>query len=414
MTFDADIIKEQYLTAVKKAWLTAEASFPAFLCGIPTERKLANEAFISHSRTRLQEPLKGVPKIPWRRKRWKGDLLKLVGEILYQETIINLHSFLEREELAAFQEELMEFMRQARSFSPELSFEEIGQALRNYIVYVMFKKIHQDNSGFSRAGFGYSMLYPFTDNFIDNVAASSQEKAKYNRMIRNKLQGRAVSQKTIHHKKTCDLLKAIEADFPRETCPMASQLLLMMLDAQELSLLQQENTTVLSPESRLDISLYKGGISVLIDRYFVRKELTEEDILFYIGMGFFLQLADDLQDIQEDSERGYQTLFTLNLNPSHEEELVNRALHFIHNIMSSYQAENNRFKDFVLLNCYQLVYTSVLRSKAFFSAEYLERIEGLLPVTKNYYDSFRKEMAANLGLENQDKYMKLLDELIAP
>jgi hypothetical protein len=191
---------------------------------------------------------------------------------------------------------------------------------------------------------------------------------------------------------------------------MAFQLLLLMLDAQEASLLQQNSSCELSPQDCLNISIYKGGISVFIDRYFVDKELTEADLFFYLGMGFFLQLADDLQDIGVDSANGSQTLFTLDLNPAQEENLVNKLLQFIHNIMDSYQAENNQFKNFVLLNCYQLIYTSVLRSKDFFSTEYLEKIERLLPVTRHYYDEFIRDMSIHHKVQNT--YFKMLDELI--
>ncbi len=412
MIFDTDTIKEKYLNIVKEAWLATEATFPDFLCEISQERKLKNEAYISSTRIRLQESMNDIPKAPWKRKYWKQTLLTLTEDVLYQENIINVHSSMEPKELAEFQDELKEFMRQVRKFSPELSFDEIGQALRNYIVYAMFKKIHRDNSGFSRAGFGYSMLYPFTDNFIDNSNTTSAEKAEYNQIIRDKLKGKKVFPSTTHHKKTCALLDDIETIFPRETHPMTSHLLLMMLDAQESSLQQQDSTTVLSQEERLNISIYKGGISVLIDRYFVSKELREADILFYIGLGFFLQLADDLQDIKEDSENGYQTLFTFNLDPVHEEELVNQLLHYIYHIMNSFQAENDHFKDFVLLNCYQLIYTSIIRSKAFFSPEFLEKIERLLPVTICYYDNFTKDMAISFEGKDQNKYHKVLDALI--
>jgi hypothetical protein len=148
-----------------------------------------------------------------------------------------------------------------------------------------------------------------------------------------------------------------------------------MLEAQEDSIRQQNKGSILTEEERLDISLYKGGVSVLIDRYLVNKPLTDEEMNFYLGLGFFLQLADDLQDIKTDGEQNWQTLLTLDRNPLQKEKSINKLLHFIHNIMNSYQAENNRFKDFVLGNCYQLIYTSVIGSKEYFTEEYLNKIE---------------------------------------
>lgn len=74
----------------------------------------------------------------------------------------------------------------------------------------------------------------------------------------------------------------------------------MMLEAQEDSMRVQENRLIRNMDERLNISIYKGGISVLIDRFFVDKDMTKEDELFYFAFGFLLQLADDLQDISED------------------------------------------------------------------------------------------------------------------
>lgn len=412
MIFDTDTITKKYFNVVKQAWLATDSTFPAFLNEIPEERKLRNERYLSSTRIKLQQSMNHMPKVPWKRKEWAHTLSTLVESVLNQETIINIHSSMEPIELTRFQDELKEFMRHVRTFAPELSFDETGQALRNYIVYAMFKKIHKDDFGFSKAAFGYSMLYPFTDNYIDSKDTTPAEKKEYNELIRNKLEGKEVFPKTAHQKKTCQLLENIETAFPRHTHPMASQLLLMMLDAQVSSLLQQDKASALSQADRLDISIYKGGISVLVDRYFVSKELTETDILFYLSLGFFLQLADDLQDIKEDYENCYQTLFTYDVDPTYEENLVNQLLNFIYNIMNSYQAEDNHFKDFVLSNCYQLIFISIIRSKAFFSPEYLTRIERLLPVTMHYYDSFNTDMASSFEGKNQRKYQKVLDRLI--
>jgi hypothetical protein len=299
-----------------------------------------------------------------------------------------------------------------RSFAPELTLEDIGQALRNYIVYAMFKVIHQTKTGFSMAGFGYSMLYPFTDNYIDNTKNSPEDKSEYNTLIRDKIAGREIHPRTIHQQKTCDLLQAIESEYPRDQITPAFHLLHMMLEAQENSLRQQHRGVLLSEEERLDISLYKGGISVLIDRFFVRKELTEEDILMYLGLGFFLQLADDLQDIGSDSRQGYQTLLTVDVSPDKEEKLVNKMLHLVHNTMGSFEAENNLFKNFVLANCYQLVYTSVIGSREFFSKEYLDRIEKHLPVSCAFYERVKSSFAVPADSRLHHKYLKVLDTVI--
>jgi len=402
-----------YLNIIKNDWVSAEHLFPDFLLEISAEAKANNEQYFQMISVDFQKQLKSFPHIPIGRKKWKLKMLTLIKGVLYKETIIGLHKSTDQQTIDAFQEEIKAFLHQVRIFAPELSFSDIGQAIRNYMVYVMFKEINQIKSDFNMAGFGYSMLYPFTDNYIDNMKYSDKEKLEYNQIIRDKLEDKEVHPQSLHQQKTCDLLQAIELQYPRAIDSTIYELLLMMLEAQEDSIRQQNKGILLTTEERLDISLYKGGISVLIDRFFVKKKLNKEDYIFYLGMGFFLQLADDLQDIKEDSLQGHQTIFTIDLHSHQEEKIVNKMLHFIHQIMADYPAENDNFKNFVLTNCYQLIFTSAVGSKEFFSQEYLDQLEKYLPVTYPYLEKMRNNKAENKDMKIQDKYMKMLDEILS-
>jgi len=406
-------IKEKYLNTVKNEWLIADNFCPDFLSEISEETKTQNEQYIQKVSDDFQKHMKSFSHIPPRHKKWKQRILNMLENILSEETIIGIHTSMDLQTLDAFQAELKDFLRHVRKFAPELSFDEIGQALRNYIVYAMFKEIHQLKSNFNIAGFGYSMLYPFSDNYIDSKKYSAKEKAEYNQIIRDKIEGKEVHPKSIHQIKTCELLQAIESEYPRAIDSTIFKLLLMMLDAQEDSMRQHNKGFLLTSEERLDISLYKGGISVLIDRFFVKKELTEDDLIFYLGLGFFLQLADDLQDIKEDSMQGNQTIFTLDLNNEQEEKIVNKMLHFVNHIMNVYQSENDIFKNFILSNCYQLIYSSVIGSKEFFSKDYLVKLEKYLPVSYPFLENLKKNMIENKDMKIQDKYIKILDDILS-
>ncbi|MDF2905621.1 MAG: Uncharacterized protein K0R34_942 [Herbinix sp.] len=403
---------KQCLEQLKGEWLAAKEDFPDFLEEISVEQKQLNEAYASKVSEEFRKQTRHLPRLPIGRKRWRKKTLDIIFRVLYQENIIGIHNSMQEAEIEAFYEELMAFLKHTRHFSPELRFDEIGQAIRNYIVYAMFKVIHQVQSGFSNAGFGYSMLYPFTDNYIDGSNPSPTEKQEYNQLIRDKILGLEVHPDCEHYKKTCDLLQAIASEYPREKDDRIYTLLLMMLEAQEESISQQSCSTTLNEEQRLNISLFKGGVSVLVDRFLVNKELTPADLHFYLGFGFFLQLADDLQDIKEDSEKGYQTLFTVELNREHEEKLVNKLLHFLHNIMGTYSAENDTFKNFVMESSNQLIYTSLCGSKEFFTSEYQKRIERLLPVSLSYLEGAKANSLERQDNRIQDNYIKVLDLLI--
>lgn len=412
MLLDKNSVKADCLNKTRDEWLAAKHTFPGFLAGISKETKAQNEQYIQTISDDFRKLLKSFPINPNGREQWKKKTTTLLEAVFCEETIIGIHHSMDQKTLAAFQDELKDFLRHVREFAPELSLEGIGQAIRNYIVYAMFKEINQVKSCFSMACFGYSMLYPFTDNYIDSEKNSDKEKTEYNQIIRDKIEGKDVQPKSLHQLRTCQLLQMIESEYPGKRDSSIFVLLLMMLEAQEGSLRQQNKILTLTPAERLDISLYKGGLSVLIDRLFVNKEITENDLVFYFEFGFFLQLADDLQDIKEDSIQGNQTIFTGDPHSKREEEIVNKLLHFVQRIFDAYQAENDSYKHFILSNCYQLIYSSIVRSKAFFSKEYLDKLEKYLPVTYQFLENIKMNQIDKKDIKTQDKYMRILDEMI--
>jgi len=420
MILDRNTIKEQCIPQMKMEWRSAADSFPDFLQAVSRESQKQNEQYLQSVLEDFQLQLKSLPVYPIRRKKWRQETLRMIEAVLSKETILNVHQYMDHQAIGTFQEELKEFFRHARKFAPELTFEGIGQAARNYVVYAMFNEISRIKAGFSMAGFGYSMLYPFTDNFIDSQTCSDPEKKEYNQIIQDQIEGRKVHPKSPHQLKTCRLLQAIESEYPRNEDSAVYPLLLMMLEAQEDSLRQQSREVLLEEEERLDISLYKGGVSVLIDRFFVKKSLTEADLHFYFGFGFFLQLADDLQDIKVDSIKPNQTIFTvpdkadlaMDQQRGQEEKRVNQMFHFVHGIFNEYQADDENFKEFILLNCYQLIYTSVFQSREFFSKAYLDRLEKYFPVTGSFLENVQLNRIEKKDRKAQDQYMKILDVLI--
>ncbi|MHB1484314.1 MAG: hypothetical protein ACYCYI_06580 [Saccharofermentanales bacterium] len=409
MKIDRETIFERCIPQVRKAWLAAADEFPDFLPVISDESRLVNEDFAQSVIGSFQDQMKSFPANPFMKRKWKRKTQDLINHALFNESIIGIHDYMDQRMIGEFQDELKVFFRHVRKFSPELQIEGIGQAARNYVVYAMFKEINNVKADFCTACFGYSMLYPFTDNYIDNPKISDPEKAGYNKMIRDKIEGHEVHPGSLHQKKTCNLLQMVESSHPRNDDPTASQLLLMMLEAQVGSIRQHDISLALDEDERLDISIYKGGISVLIDRFFVDKEITAEDLDFYFGFGFFLQLADDLQDIKEDGENGSQTVFTLDTSAKHEEKIVNKMLNFVNAMFKNYNAENDEFKKFILSNCFQLVYSSVIQSKEYFSDDFLENIERYLPVSSRFFEKIQNSIGKRNNSKNQEKYIKILD-----
>lgn len=409
IVLEKENIRQVYLQQLKKEWLAEKDSFPDFLIPVAPDKKQENEIYINST---LREMKKQLNKKSKEKSKVKEKVMYLLNDALGKETILGIHTVMDSKTLTDFQDEMKTLLRWIRKFAQQLELEGIGQAMRNYVVYAMFNELNGLKQICTPAIFGYSMLYPFTDNFIDNPLQTAADKQEYNQLIRDKIKGLPVSFATEHHQKTCELLSAIESEYPREEDSNIYNLLLCMLEAQEDSIRQQRKSVVLTPEERLDISLYKGGISVLIDRYFVHKELTEADLHFYLGFGFFLQLADDLQDITEDGEKYNQTIMTYEAKRRNVEKTVNRLFHFAHALFHNYETENMKFKLFILKNCYQLIFMSVYGSKEHFSDNYLAALETYFPVSFAFVEELKENQGKKKDLTVKRKYMKLLDEIL--
>lgn len=211
---------------------------------------------------------------------------------------------------ARFVDSTRRFLQAARDFDPDLGLASAYQALRN--VWIMNSL--QFDLGLpvehTDAIFAYSMVYPYLDNMLDDARTAEAGKLAFVARLRSWLEGATKSAESPSEEKLVSLVRLIERRFPRPGFPGVYQSLLAIYNAQVKSLLQQRPGAAPSPDEILAISLEKGGTSVLADGYLVAGTLRPRDEEFCFGFGTFLQLADDLQDIAEDSDCGHRTLFS--------------------------------------------------------------------------------------------------------
>lgn len=211
---------------------------------------------------------------------------------------------------ARFIDSTRRFIRAARDFDPDLGLASAYQAMRN--VWIMNSL--QFDLGLpvehTDAIFAYSMVYPYLDNLLDDAGTDEGGKLDVVARLRRWLEGGEAPAASPREEKLRSLVRLIEGRFPRPAYPAVYQSLLTIYNAQVRSLLQQRQGSASSAEEILAISLEKGGTSVLADGYLVAGALGRRDEEFCFGFGTFLQLADDLQDIAEDSRCGHRTLFS--------------------------------------------------------------------------------------------------------
>jgi hypothetical protein len=202
------------------------------------------------------------------------------------------------------------FLGSARDFDPDLGLASAYQALRNVWIMNSLQFDLGRPVEHTDAIFAYSMVYPYLDNLLDDAAAAETGKLAFVARLRRWLEGAAASPASPAEEKLVALVRLIERQYPRPAFPGVYQSLLTIYNAQVKSLLQQRTEAAPAQEDILTISLEKGGTSVLADGYLVAGALSPADEEFAFGFGTFLQLADDLQDVAEDSRCGHRTLFS--------------------------------------------------------------------------------------------------------
>ncbi|MDD6656328.1 MAG: class 1 isoprenoid biosynthesis enzyme [Lachnospiraceae bacterium] len=288
-------------------------TFPDFLQTFSPEERIANDKFVD----KLRDTMRSLPQNPSIEQ--KEEMKKKMFKMLEEENILHIKKHISADLFQEFEENIENFVEKAKAFDETLSMENIWQAMRNYLIYAMIVNLQGKCQNCRDTILGYSLLYPYTDNYIDELHRTDTDKNSYNNLIRKTLSGEETYPQNDYEEKTKQLLKLVlnhysdDADRQKD----ASFLLLLMLEAQEKSILQihRFGTKKLTKEEILRISIYKGGLSVFLDYMFSMdfdlSSITEEERFFYLCFGLILQLADDLQDIAEDKKKHSRTLFTI-------------------------------------------------------------------------------------------------------
>jgi len=163
--------------------------------------------------------------------------------------------------------------------------------------------------------FGYSLLYPYTDNFLDDANISEVEKrdfqARFQRRLGNKQtpEDEAFTRSSVVDRKTWDQVAFVEGQWPRDANPRVYLSMISINDAQTQSL--DAVGELPSYQQLLRTTCYKGGTSVFADSFIVGGEaVSRSTMAMAFALGVALQMVDDIQDVEEDTAARHHTLFT--------------------------------------------------------------------------------------------------------
>jgi hypothetical protein len=277
-----------------------------------------------------------------------------------------------------------EFARQARAFDSGIALEDIGQALRNVWIMNSLQMLHELPVGFSPAVFAYSMLYPYTDNYLDDPGACGAAKEAFCRDLGRRLAGDAVAVRDARQREIFRLIEQIEGQFPRDAFPEVYLSLLAIHRGQVESLTQQGRAQLPYESDLLGISVEKGGASVLADAYLIAGRLTREEADFAFGYGVFLQLLDDLQDAAADRQANHMTVFSVTAGRWPLDRLASRLLAYTRRVLhSSPRFAGPRLaavRDLIERNCTFLLVAAVADNQELFNRSYVRALEAQWPL----------------------------------
>lgn len=292
-----------------------------------------------------------------------------------------------------FKDVSKDFFYKARAFGPELKPEDIYQGMRNVWIMNGIQLMLNVPVRISPSVFAYSMIYPYSDNFLDDPEISSAEKEIFSRRFNRRLHGEEVTPVSFTEEQLFKLVEMFEEEFPRESYPEVFESLYAIQKGQTDSLgMNAENG--LSDEAISRICFEKGGASVLADGYLVAGKLTREQEQALFGYGVYLQLLDDIQDVKEDSLAFTRTMFSC-LPEENLGSFVNRAINFGRTALEEMKCfentENDQFIDLMNRSIEMMIIESVGLNYTWYTEEYLAELEQFSPLHFKFVREKRKQ-----------------------
>src|SRR5450631_4055224 len=180
--------------------------------------------------------------------------------------------------------------RWARRFDANLSIADTIQACRNAWTACGLQPLMGEPIRMTPSILGYSLLYPYSDNYLDRVGLSRKEKFDFSRRFRDRLCGVRLASRNRHEASVWALVGLIEEQYARSAYPQVFDSLLAIHRAQEDSIAQLDGPHCDALEV-LRISFAKGGTSVLTDACLSHGWLNQEESRFAFEWGVMLQLG---------------------------------------------------------------------------------------------------------------------------
>jgi hypothetical protein len=298
-------------------------------------------------------------------------------------------------EQCRFGDAAAEFARMARRYDPAISGEDIYQASRNVMTMNIMQYLLGLTVEITPAVFAYSMLYPYSDNYLDDPALSRPDKLAFSQRFAHRLEGQRVAPANGNEAKIFDLVSMVEGQFAREAYPQVYASLLAIHRAQSLSLGLMRPQASPFEADVLGLCFEKGGVSVLADGYLVAGDLTPPQREFMCGYGAFTQLLDDQEDIQADLDAGLMTVYSQTAKGWPLDRVTNLTLAFGSQVLAQMEGFTapgaHHLREMIERSVALVMIATAGQYRRYYSSAYLREMEAFLPVRLSFLDGQRKK-----------------------
>jgi hypothetical protein len=393
-------IFEYYINNYKNNWYAQDSSYYTSFQAYSHEEKINNEKEINKMIDVILDKFNSW-QLESDKKAWAEDLGSFITESISNISIDKdnaLKLFINKGMLDITKSFINDCFK-----NEDLQLEDIGQAIRNAWIMNILQFMLDIKVEYTPSIFGYSMLYPYTDNLIDSDI-SLEQKENFNKKFYKRLHGADINPSDKQEAEIYHMVELIESQFERAKYPEVYDSLLIIQTSQKDSLIQQ---TCYCPFEKdiVDISFKKGAASVLADAYLVKGTLTDDEIKFMLGFGIILQLCDDIQDIQSDIDTNSATIFSLSAKGHKLDILANKLFRLIEHVLN-YDIKNLKFENsdkvvpFMQQCCNFIALDAIITQKRYFTNEYIKNIEKYLPVSSKFLN--------NIKVKTTKKFKKIM------
>jgi len=388
------------MTRLLELWRQADPAPPAFLSSYSAREQGCREAYLDRYLEAIEAELRAAPRS---RGEQAAAEERLTGafRIFAREALDFEDRHLDLLVAGGFGETGRDFARAARRFDPSISADNIFQASRNAWTTNGLQILLGLPARLTPAIFGYSMLYPCTDNYLDNPSVSKADKQAFNRRFGARLAGGRLAAAGRHEEQAWALVSLIEGQYARAEHPDVFASLCAIQQAQEKSL-QLHRGSGSGAGEVLEIVFEKGGASVLADAWLAAGTLTPIAAEFAFAWGVALQIGDDLQDVAADARDGIRTVFSEAVGREPLDAVTNRAFHFGACVLADLDGINAAaqpaIKELIRTSFFMLLTQAAGEARQFYSAAYIRELERRSPFRFEYLRSRRRRFRRKHGV----------------